>query len=188
MSDASGARIRGCTGAVVGRRARARADSGSRRFCTRQGIDVVAETHSGRELAERRRVGAARPRRRRPARRPLASTTSCAACSQVRPRPAIVALVPSGSGRRRRHAASRSARRGIALRSGTRRRAGRRVRVGAEGRALRRARRCTGRWPGTVKPPPLDDRIDELLSAREREVLACLAEGRSNREIAATSR
>ena len=38
---------------------------------------------------------------------------------------------------------------------------------------------------GAVKLPPLADRDDEFLSAREREVLVLLAEGRTNREIAA---
>ena len=37
---------------------------------------------------------------------------------------------------------------------------------------------------GAVKLRPLDERTTELLSTREREVLACLAHGRSNREIA----
>ena len=37
---------------------------------------------------------------------------------------------------------------------------------------------------GRVRLPPLDERTDELLSAREREVLILLAEGGSNREIA----
>ncbi len=41
-----------------------------------------------------------------------------------------------------------------------------------------------GALAGTVRLPPLDARTDEVLTAREREVLVLLAEGRSNREIA----
>jgi DNA-binding NarL/FixJ family response regulator len=40
-----------------------------------------------------------------------------------------------------------------------------------------------GALVGAVRLPPLAERTDELLSAREREVLILLAEGRSNREI-----
>jgi DNA-binding NarL/FixJ family response regulator len=43
-----------------------------------------------------------------------------------------------------------------------------------------------GALSGGVKLRPLAEREEELLSAREREVLVLLAEGRTNREIAAT--
>jgi ATP/maltotriose-dependent transcriptional regulator MalT len=43
-----------------------------------------------------------------------------------------------------------------------------------------------GALTGQVRLRPLADRQEELLSAREREVLVLLAEGRTNREIAAS--
>lgn len=43
-----------------------------------------------------------------------------------------------------------------------------------------------GALAGNVRPRPLAEREDEVLTSREREVLVLLAEGRSNREIASS--
>ena len=98
----------------------------------------------------------------------------------------MVALLAPGSGSTSSAYLVALGARGVALRSGSAEELGVVIALGVEGRAARRVRRCTRALAGAVRPPPLDDGPNELLSAREREVLACLAQGRSNREIAAT--
>jgi DNA-binding NarL/FixJ family response regulator len=147
-----------------------------------QGVDVIAETHSGRELASVAAiekpdlvvVG-------QPADLPVADTVR--RISKLRPSPAVVALLGPGQEHLVGYLVAMGTR-GIALRSGT-----------AEdfaaviGAALKGEQHVVpglhGALAGSVRPR-LDERSTELLSAREREVLACLAQGRSNREIAAT--
>ena len=148
-----------------------------------QGIEVVAETHSGRELA----TVAAQEQPDlvvvgQPADLSIADTVR--RVLRVRPRPPVVALVASGQEDLVGMLVALGAR-GIALRSGTADELSEVFASVLRGEpyivhSLHQA------LAGTVKPPPLDDRIPELLSTREREVLACLAQGRSNREIAAT--
>lgn len=148
-----------------------------------QGIDVVAETHSGRELASVAAleqpdlvvVG-------QPADLSVADTVR--RVLRVRPRPPVVALLPTGQEDVVGMLIALGVR-GVALRSGS-----------ADELSDVFASVLKGEpyvvpslhpaLAGTVHLPPLDDRIPELLSTREREVLACLAQGRSNREIAAT--
>jgi len=148
-----------------------------------QGVDVVAETQSGRELAS---VAAVEQPDLvvvgRPADLSVAETVR--RVLRVRPRPPVVALLPTGEEDAVGMLIALGTR-GIALRSGS-----------ADELSAVFASVLKGEpyvvpslhpaLAGTVKMPPLDDRIVELLSAREREVLACLAQGRSNREIAAT--
>lgn len=146
-----------------------------------QGLDVVAETHSGRELASVAAleqpdlvvVGL-------PADLTLVDTVR--RVMRVRPRPPVVALVPAGQEEVVGILIALGTR-GIALRSGS-----------ADELAVVFASVLKGEpyvvpalhpaLAGAVKPRPLDQRVTELLSTREREVLACLAQGRSNREIA----
>jgi DNA-binding NarL/FixJ family response regulator len=148
-----------------------------------QGLDVVAETHSGRELASLAAmeqpdlvvVG-------QPADLSLVDTVR--RLMKVRPAPAVVALLGSGQEDYVGILVALGAR-GIALRSGA-----------ADELATVFASVLKGEpyvvsalqpaLAGSVKPRPLDERTSELLSTREREVLACLAQGRSNREIADT--
>ena len=66
-----------------------------------QGIDVVAETHSGRGARERGRHRTPRPRRRRTPGRPRWSRPSCGAVAAAAV-PAIVALLRARRGTRRR--------------------------------------------------------------------------------------
>jgi DNA-binding NarL/FixJ family response regulator len=146
-----------------------------------QGLDVVAETHSGRELASVAAleqpdlvvVG-------QPADLTLVDTVR--RVLRVRPRPPVVALVAAGQADVVGMLVALGTR-GIALRSGS-----------ADELAEVFASVLSGEpyivaalqpaLVGVVKLRPLDERTIELLSTREREVLACLARGRSNREIA----
>ena len=148
-----------------------------------QGIEVVAETHSGRELAsvaaleEPDLVVVGYPA-------DLSTVDTVRRVLRVRPRPVVVALIATGQEDVVGMLVALGAR-GIALRSGSADELsdvfasvlkGEPCIVSSLHRAL----------AGTVELPPLEDRVPELLSTREREVLACLAQGRSNREIAAT--
>jgi DNA-binding NarL/FixJ family response regulator len=148
-----------------------------------QGIEVVAETSSGRELAS---VAASEEPDLVVVGRPadLSLVDTVRRVLQVRPRPVVVAMIASGDESAVGMLIALGAR-GIALRSGRADELSDVVASVLKGEpfvvpSLHQA------LAGTVKPPPLDDRVPELLSTREREVLACLAQGRSNREIAAS--
>jgi DNA-binding NarL/FixJ family response regulator len=146
-----------------------------------QGVEVVAETQSGRELAS---VAALEQPDLVVVGQPadLALVDTVRRVMRVRPRPPVVALVAAGQADVVGLLIALGTR-GIALRSGS---AGELAAVFAsvlKGEpyvvpALQPA------LVGAVKLRPLDERTTELLSTREREVLACLAHGRSNREIA----
>ena len=148
-----------------------------------QGVDVVAETHSGRELASVAAleqpdlvvVG-------QPADLSVAETVR--RVLRVRPRPPVVALLPTGKEDEVGMLIALGAR-GIALRSGSADELSDVFASVLKGEPYVVPSLHPG-LAGTLKPPPLADRTTELLSTREREVLACLAQGRSNREIAAT--
>jgi DNA-binding NarL/FixJ family response regulator len=148
-----------------------------------QGIEVVAETNSGRELAsvaaleEPDLVVVGRPA-------DLSLVDTVRRVLQVRPRPVVVAMVASGDEDTVGMLIALGAR-GVALRSGGADELSDIVASVLKGEPLV-VPSLHQALAGTVKPPPLDDRVPELLSTREREVLACLAQGRSNREIAAS--
>ena len=150
--------------------------------CDARGLDVVAQTRSGRELvsivtmdrADVIVLGA-------PAVLPVADVVERLA--KLKPVPALLVLLPPAHDHQVRYLLALGAR-GIGLRS---------IEPDELGSAIDAVRKGVqyvapglhGALAGAVKLPPLADRQEELLSAREREVLVLLAEGRTNREIAA---
>ena len=146
-----------------------------------QGLDVVAETQSGRELAS---VAALEQPDLVVVGQPvdLSLVETVRRVMRVRPAPPVVAMLGSGQEELVGILIALGAR-GLALRSGSGDELATVCSSVLKGEpyivaALRPA------LAGAVKPRPLDERRPELLSTREREVLACLAQGRSNREIA----
>jgi DNA-binding NarL/FixJ family response regulator len=146
-----------------------------------QGVDVVAETHSGREL-----VSVATLERPdlvvvgRPADLPVVETVL--RLSRLRPVPAVVALLAPGQESDAGYLVALGAR-GVALRAGS---------TEDLAEVIGSARKGVQHVVAALQPAltargglRLAEPADDLLSAREREVLACLAQGRSNREIAA---
>ena len=148
-----------------------------------QGVEVIAETPSGREV-----VSVAAMERPdlvvvgQPA--DLSIPDTVRRLSRLRPAPSVVAVLPPGQEHVVGYLVALGAR-GVALRSGSAEDLSAVISSAVKGEqhvvaGLHRA------LVGSVRPRPLAERTDDLLSAREREVLACLAQGRSNREIAAT--
>jgi len=148
-----------------------------------QGIEVIAETHSGRELAS---VAAQEQPDLVVVGQPadLSVVDAVRRVLRVRPRPTVVALLSSGQEDVVGTLIALGAR-GIALRSGSADELSDVFASVLKGEAYI-VPSLHPSLAGTVKLPPLDERTSELLSTREREVLACLAQGRTNREIAAT--
>jgi DNA-binding NarL/FixJ family response regulator len=145
------------------------------------GLDVVAETHAAREIPTLARmeridlivVGT-------PA--DLDVGDAVRRTNQLRPRPVIVALLPPA----REDLVGYFVALGvgaIALRTGTVDELAAAVEAAAKGTQYV-APSLLGALAGSLRPQLPADGQDRL-SAREREVLAFLAEGRSNREIAA---
>ena len=146
-----------------------------------QGVDVVAETHSGREL-----VSVATIERPdlvvvgRPADLTVAETVL--RLSRLRPAPAVVALLAPGEEHDVAYLIALGAR-GVALRTGSTEEL-----AGVLGSALKGEQHVVAALQPALANAGglrLATPANDVLSAREREVLACLARGRSNREIAA---
>ena len=148
-----------------------------------QGVDVLAETHSGREVAS---VAAMeRPDLvvvGQPADLSVADTVR--RLTRLRPPPAVVVMLAPGQEDVVGYLVALGAR-GIAIRSGTADELSAVIAAALKGEQ-RVVPGLHGALAGSVRPRPFAEQQNDLLSSREREVLACLAQGHSNREIAAT--
>ena len=147
-----------------------------------QGADVIAETHSGREAVSIATLeGPDLVVLGRPADLTVADTVRRLA--RVHPMPSVVALLAPGQEDSVAYLVALGTR-AVALRTGS---------VDELGVVIASALKGVGMvvpalqhaLAGSVSLRAVDAGPD-LLSAREREVLACLAQGLSNREIAAT--
>jgi DNA-binding NarL/FixJ family response regulator len=147
-----------------------------------RGIEIAAETRSGSEalsLAALEHphvvvVGT-------PADAPIAETAR--RLLALRPRPAVVVLLPPAHEHVVGYLVAMGVH-GVGLRAGDPDEVGALVDAALKG-AQMVAPTLHGALAGSVKPRPLAEREEALLTSREREVLVLLAEGRNNREIAA---
>jgi DNA-binding NarL/FixJ family response regulator len=145
------------------------------------GFEVVAETSSGREL-----VGVTKMERPEVvvvgALTDVTVVDAARRLTELRPRPTVVALLPPGGDDAVRYLLAMGVA-GIALRASTAEEVAHAIGAAVKGEQYV-APALHGALAGAVKPrtAPVDD--GSGLSAREREVLALLAAGRSNREIA----
>jgi DNA-binding NarL/FixJ family response regulator len=148
-----------------------------------QGVDVVAETHSGREIAS---VAAFEHPDLVVVGQPadLSISDTARRLSRLRPPPTVVAVLPTGQEHVVGYLVALGAR-GVALRSGSPEELAAVIASALKGEQHVVAG-LHGALAGTVRPRLLDEQPNDLLSSREREVLACLAQGLANREIATT--
>ncbi|HET9730212.1 MAG TPA: response regulator transcription factor [Acidimicrobiia bacterium] len=147
-----------------------------------RGIDVIAETRSGREavsvtaLDHPDLVVIGTPA-------DLALDDTARRVLRVRPRPVVVALLGPNEPAIVRYLLAMGVR-AVALRAADRAELGEAIDAAMKG-VQHVARALHPALAGPAPLAPLADREEPLLSAREREVLSLLAQGRSNREIAA---
>ena len=147
-----------------------------------QGVEVLAETQSGRELASVAAID--RPDLvvvGQPADLSIADTVR--RLTRLRPPPTVVVMLAPAQEDVVGYLLALGAR-GIALRSGTVEDLSSVIAAALKGEQLVVAGLHSA-LAGSVRPRPLAEQQNDLLSSREREVLVCLAQGHSNREIAA---